>query len=167
MCCVVCCARVRLESCVPNVISLCGLFILECPFGFLERLFSILSHGWCSLVINLRNTYFDCFNLLLGILLTFDCLFLLVPIVFNNIFMDRINETINHDIIYSTWNLWYDKRQSCSYFFKWQDDRFWNISMDDWTINLWFGQWSLNTYLQVWTDDIGHIFWGMGHNIGQ
>ena len=35
LCCVVCCARVRLLSCVPNVASFCGLSILDCPFCFL------------------------------------------------------------------------------------------------------------------------------------
>jgi hypothetical protein len=33
--CVVCCARVRLVSCVPSVPSFCGLSILDCPFCFL------------------------------------------------------------------------------------------------------------------------------------
>jgi hypothetical protein len=44
-----------------------------------------------------------------------DCLFLIVPSI---IFMNRINETINHDIVYSTCNMWYAKRQCYTYFCK-------------------------------------------------
>jgi hypothetical protein len=120
LCFVVCCARVRLVSCVPNVASFCGLSILDCPFC----LFSTLWHGWCTLVINLRNTYFGCFILLFGSLLIFDGLFQLVLIFLYNICMDRINETINHDIVYSTCNLWYAERQCYTYFCKWQDETF-------------------------------------------
>ena len=40
--CVVCCARVRLVTCVPNVASFCGLSILDCLFCFLLRLSSTL-----------------------------------------------------------------------------------------------------------------------------
>jgi hypothetical protein len=59
--------------------------------------------------------------------------------IFYNIFMDRINETINHDIVYSTCNLWYAKRQCYSYFCKWQDETFKGLSMADWTLNLRLG----------------------------
>jgi hypothetical protein len=59
LCCVVCCARLRLVSCVPNV-----LFSLT---------FIFYSLTWLM--------YLG-FILLLGILLTFDGLFLLVPIFF-------------------------------------------------------------------------------------
>ena len=35
LCCVVCCLRLRLVTCVHNVASFCGLSILDCPFYFL------------------------------------------------------------------------------------------------------------------------------------
>ena len=39
----ICFVCLPLVSCVPNVASFSGLFILDCPFGFLQRLFTWLA----------------------------------------------------------------------------------------------------------------------------
>ena len=65
--------------------------------------------------------------------------------------MNRINETINHAIVYSTCNLWYSNRQTMLCLFL-QVTR-WNILR---SINGW-----LDTKCAVWAVMIEHIFWGM------
>jgi hypothetical protein len=49
-----CCVCFRPVSCVPNVASVSGLFILDYPFGFLQRLFSI-NHNAISTKITLQH----------------------------------------------------------------------------------------------------------------
>jgi hypothetical protein len=95
-----------------------SLYFKLCWRGKLNRLLGAFTS------IFFLTICFGSFNLLLGILLTFDGLYLLVPIFLYNICIDRINETINHDIFYSTCNLWYVKRQCYAYFCKWQDGTF-------------------------------------------
>jgi hypothetical protein len=98
---------------------------------------------------------------LLGIVLTFDGLYLLVPIFFYNIFMDRTNETINHDIVYSTCNVWL----RCNAMLIFASDKMKHFKVYQWLIGHYIcGLWSLKTYLELWTDDIGHTFLRVGHN---
>jgi hypothetical protein len=57
------------------------LYFKLCRSGKLNRLSgSFTSISYLTIIVHLRNTYFGCFILLLGIVLIFDGLFLLVPI---------------------------------------------------------------------------------------
>lgn len=60
LCCVVCFARPRLVSSVPNVASFCGMSILDCPFGLsnVYFTFTILVEEQKSLLSFITKTNF-------------------------------------------------------------------------------------------------------------
>ena len=84
-------------SCVPYIASFSGLYICDCPFGILLRLF-VLCFLYPMLSISL------------------DCIFLIVPLVFSNVYLSCVLCTLCCQlllIVYFWLPLWYSLKFIC------------------------------------------------------
>ena len=84
-------------SCVPSVASFSGLYIFDCPFGILWRLFLL-----CLVYPMLSDSP--------------DCIFLIAPLVFSNVYLSCVLCTLCYQflwIVYSWLPLWYSLTFIC------------------------------------------------------